>query len=493
MSGTGRNDPCPCGSGKKWKRCGLINSSEHQGSTRKSSSRFGSAGLSLEERTSILYQRIGNICGFSKGVGWDEFRARLTADQVAEAHKLVAWLWPPDTDYLSLLPQPDGNLRSLYVGMMRPELILKNIVRYSLYTDEILVFLPFLNPWCIAKDYNPIDDPEPHKGMFIRQVAFLSELQPWVRAGIVKLIPDPGDFDYSLRIKCWEMGRERAKKGFRIDKRDREVFDEYAYEDIKRMYRRLPAPYLTHLLKKAIPGIKESEVQGAIQYMRKVQAKDPLALNQEAPSKGSEFHTFSTGAGLEMAMYVSQVTGAYLYTDLATRWKEILQTAKSDLRGPWSLLTMAFQELRFTFLDAVDARFACTMRAEGRLGSFRAFLRRLWTSVSGDESGAVAERHARELRDELESEFQKAKGEWSEIDRSLLKWSFASAGAAFTAGHLRPELPALGFCIAEVGQLVSARMKRRKFMQTVPLSVFLDLERRRKGNIVERLMGRGAR
>jgi preprotein translocase subunit SecA len=26
----GRNDPCPCGSGKKWKHCGLINSEEHQ-------------------------------------------------------------------------------------------------------------------------------------------------------------------------------------------------------------------------------------------------------------------------------------------------------------------------------------------------------------------------------------------------------------------------------------------------------------------------------
>ena len=32
MSGEqiGRNDPCPCGSGKKWKKCGLINTGEHQ-------------------------------------------------------------------------------------------------------------------------------------------------------------------------------------------------------------------------------------------------------------------------------------------------------------------------------------------------------------------------------------------------------------------------------------------------------------------------------
>jgi uncharacterized protein YecA (UPF0149 family) len=29
-AGVGRNDPCPCGSGKKYKKCGLINTAEHQ-------------------------------------------------------------------------------------------------------------------------------------------------------------------------------------------------------------------------------------------------------------------------------------------------------------------------------------------------------------------------------------------------------------------------------------------------------------------------------
>jgi preprotein translocase subunit SecA len=30
FAGVGRNDPCPCGSGKKFKKCGLLNTSEHQ-------------------------------------------------------------------------------------------------------------------------------------------------------------------------------------------------------------------------------------------------------------------------------------------------------------------------------------------------------------------------------------------------------------------------------------------------------------------------------
>jgi preprotein translocase subunit SecA len=31
----GRNDPCPCGSGKKWKKCGELNTEEHQQLTAK--------------------------------------------------------------------------------------------------------------------------------------------------------------------------------------------------------------------------------------------------------------------------------------------------------------------------------------------------------------------------------------------------------------------------------------------------------------------------
>jgi len=32
MGEIGRNDPCPCGSGKKWKNCGLKNTEEHPAS-----------------------------------------------------------------------------------------------------------------------------------------------------------------------------------------------------------------------------------------------------------------------------------------------------------------------------------------------------------------------------------------------------------------------------------------------------------------------------
>ncbi len=38
-AGIGRNDPCPCGSGKKYKKCGLLNTPEHQANLAKGGAR----------------------------------------------------------------------------------------------------------------------------------------------------------------------------------------------------------------------------------------------------------------------------------------------------------------------------------------------------------------------------------------------------------------------------------------------------------------------
>ena len=92
-----------------------------------------------------------------------------------------------------------------------------------------------------------------------------------------------------------------------------------------------------------------------------------------------------TGANLEMTLYIAQLTGAFPYTNIRRRWQELL-SVKEDLPETsrvWSPLTQAFQDLEFKFLNQVDSQFACSMRSDGRLESFRAFLRRLWNTVGG--------------------------------------------------------------------------------------------------------------
>jgi hypothetical protein len=79
---------------------------------------------------------------------------------VREFYEFVSKLWPPSTDLVSLLPEPDATLRALYPVEYALEVIIKNVCRFGLYVDEIILINPFDNPNLIAEKYNPIVHPE---------------------------------------------------------------------------------------------------------------------------------------------------------------------------------------------------------------------------------------------------------------------------------------------------------------------------------------------
>ena len=201
---TGRNDLCPCGSGKKFKRCCLNrNWTQNEDHTPRNDP-------PLLNRNLVLIEALIDILGV-KHHDWSEIKRDLTKDQVREFFKLVAGLWPHETKLAPLLPQPDQKLRGLFIGLQRPESILENVLRYSLYSDEIVIVNPFVNPNCIAPKYNPILRPDIHKAQFLKFASMPLQLSPWIASGIVVMMPDPGDFDYPLRKATWDSARERWK------------------------------------------------------------------------------------------------------------------------------------------------------------------------------------------------------------------------------------------------------------------------------------------
>lgn len=475
----GRNEPCPCGSGKKYKKCCI----DKGGPIPKIVET--PMGVPPEEsvikRNLFFLDMVAECLGFTKGKKWTDIKRDITKEQVREIFSLVQFIWPPNTNLPHILPKPDGKLRGLFLGMQRPETILRNIVRYSLYTDEILVISPFLNPWCMAEEYNPILQPDMYKAESLKLIHFLGALEPWIRSGIVNLIPDPGDFDYKLRKKTWDLAINR-RGGTKPPREDMEEELKFAEADLARSMWRIPDKSLRHLIKEANPNLEESGIQKTLQYIRHLQKKDPLALEQPI-TPGSEFTVQHFSANLEMGLYIAQMTGAYLFTNSKVRWNEILSVAPKQPNGGevWSPLTHAFQQLDFKFLNDVSPTFAYDMRAQERLESLRVLLRKIWIEVGGDPDINKAENLARDFSDELKDEMKKAEADWEKIDRDLLKWFTATFGASaatgILTGGLNWELPAMGFAITAVGELLQARLDRRRFRKSVPLSVFIDLKR----------------
>jgi hypothetical protein len=472
----GRNDPCHCGLNKKYKHCCL---SLDDGR----SNRIGlvRSAQSLRDRNLALLAATADIFNLSRP--WEKVKSGMSDARIREFYRFIAALWPVDTDYLSLLPSPDSSLRALYLGENDPEMMLQNVFRFSLYADQIILVNPFDNPNLLAEQYNPVLKPEEWRVQTLRLVYHLGILAPWIAAGLVVLVPDPGDFDRALRVKTWDMAEKRLGDGGLI-KEDYESSS--AHQKTSDILYLSPSSYIADKAREANPGITDEEVKKLIAYVEKRRAEDPLLPNDTLDKMPGQMTVMRMGANLEMGLFLCQTIGAFPYTNVKFRWREILK-AGSEL-GPtgqvWSPLTKAFSHLNFKFLENVDSQFAVTMRQEGRLEGFRAYMRRLWGSVGGELDLSKAETLARDFRDELTGEYAKAQAEWAAIDRDLMKWAVPAIGGALAAagslatGHYSLALPGAGFAVNGVNELIQAQMRRKEFRKKTPLSVFIDLDKK---------------
>ncbi len=491
MPKIGRNDPCPCGSGKKWKKCHLGKEAElvslpfyHH---KMSGIKFDISGnsLSLYDRNKILLEGIIDIFSLKSGKKWHDIKKNISRDHVKELYKLIAWLWPPNADLSALLPKPENKLRAFYIGLMRPETVLNSVVRYSLYCDEILVTLPFLNPWTITEEHNPLVHPELFIGDTLKWVLYILNLAPWILQGHVIIIPDPGDFDYGLRKQTWDLAQVRLKDIKPRDLENELDWEKYAEADFKRLWLATPPDAMRQKLKEHDPKMSDQKIEEMMAYIEKVKEQDPLFPTNPNEQGMFGLHTSPTGANLEMGLYLSQLTGSYLYTDLDFRWKEIssIGNQSNEQQNVWGPITKTFQNLDFKFLDNVNTEFANKVRQDGRLESMRNFLRKTWLSLadSSDAQNSVSEGKILAFKDELVDEYHKAESDWQKIDADLLKWVTGSGGlgGVLAAGGMNWQIPALGFSLAGVGQLLNARYKRNRFRGNVPLSVFIDLKNKK--------------
>ena len=428
----------------------------------------------LREKNTVLIAAVSDI--FRLNRSWDKVKESFTDARISEFYRFVADVWPTETDPRNTLPTPDSSLRALYLGENEPEMMVRNVFRFSLYADQILVVNPFLNPNVIAEEMNPIERPGEWRIQTLRVVYQLSQLAPWIDAGLVVLIPDPGDFDRSLRVRTWELAAARLKG---IQPSDEDIDESMIKERTRRTFLLSPRDYLERMTREANPGITDEMVTKVLEDMEQDRVNDPLLPNDTLDQMPAQTLTSNLGANLEMGLYICHATGSFPYTNVKFRWREIL-AAKQNLDATaqiWSPLTNAFQQLSFKFLDKVDSGFACTIRKEGRLEGFRSYLRKLWTTVGGELDLSKVEPLARDFQDELTQAHRQAQAEWSAIDRDLLKWAVPTLGAALVSGTFSPMF-AGGLAVAGLGEIIQAEMKRREFRKKVPMSVFVDLERK---------------
>jgi len=468
----GVNAPCPCGSGRKYKKCCL---------NKQESERPSTTEYSIRERNVILINAVNKILGLSNGKSWKDIRRELSDEQVKKIHRVIADLWPRETNLMNLLPHPDSSVvRALYAGLVDPRVILRNVIGFSLYADEIIVVSPFTNPSCVKDEYSPVHSPTQYKQETIKNVLLLIQLAPFIDAGIVHLIPDPCDFDYKLRTSIWDMAKERLKN-WKLSKEEYDAFKPFSDDDFMRSIWGLPEESLKRQIRKAVPHISDEEMKKVLKDIEEMRAQDPLALLQPlSPGKeGGQLCKIQLSPNLELGLFLSQITGSFIYTDNSHRWNELLVASENGgmLRNEdWKPVAEILSSLPFTFLNQVDPQTAFAFRQSGRLGDFRKVLRKIWITVQSDLEPEAVGVMAQRIVGELKEAHEKAQADWRSIQKELQiqsKGPFEPFMVTIN-GKIYCRIPSVGFGLNTVYRLLLSHSGRTDYLKNLPMVIFIE-------------------
>ncbi|TWB15525.1 SEC-C motif-containing protein [Nitrospirillum amazonense] len=307
------NDLCGCGSGHKFKRC----CQSLPFADRPTWEVYG-----IRERNLMFCRVVEDILGLNAGKTWQDVQRELNEDQVKRIYEAFGSLWPEDTDLPSLLPRPrNGILRAVYLGVSDPRLIGPMVLGWLPYFDEVILAHPFVNPVRLKPEYSPTVSPSQYKEQTLKNVLLLLELEPFIHAGYVHLIPDPGDIDAQFGASMLQMATERtadSKPSSALDGWHKAMAD----DDHRRLMLRQPEASLRRRFRQITPELSDKQIDTIVSHAKSELETDPYALLQpmEMGEAGAQLLCFK-GYGLEVGMYLASLTGSVIYTDLDVHWQ----------------------------------------------------------------------------------------------------------------------------------------------------------------------------
>jgi hypothetical protein len=474
--GRGRNDPCYCGSGEKFKKCCLTKFYD--------ASRQGEAALPLQERNNLLLEAIHNIFDLPAFPSESDLRGKFSTERIAALYDFVGSLWPKDTDVYALLPDVGDALTGYFLGEARPEGLLGNLLRLSLYVDRLFVLDPFMKPWRIQQTYRPTLHPEQHRWTTLRLVLWALELEPWIRSGVVTIIPDPFDFDDDFIAFALNASQSRPLPP--VDPRELTRLSKHQRDEMFGFWLSLPERYLARVAREQ--GASEAEIVGLARYLTEVRRLSPFPDLPEGDERRSQLHTLDIGGPIEDALLICQLTGSFPYTDLPSRQQQLDRVAQRlpSESAIWAPLSNAFTSLDFRFLNNISLKYVEELRHQDRASMMRHYLRRLWRTTVGDKE--ITDTIVKDFTDELAEQYRVAREEWRSIEdaatANAARTAIGSLAALFLldspstllAGRFAPFIPVAGFAAASLVDWWQKHRARRTLRKTVPLSIFIDLE-----------------
>jgi hypothetical protein len=443
-------------------------------------------GLSLQERTNLTVDAVRYFLFGGKATDLNE-RRYFTTERVAEFYRYLSDLWPHRLRAIDSIRalRDEATLSGYYVGDPRPETILRNISRLALYTDRIFIRFPFYLPWAIRDRFDPVQHPEKMLQDTRRWAILVLLLAAGIRSGIILFVPNPASYDQTLRDKFLAAGKRREAEGrITIPPDDFAAFEEKLKSDYLRQLFSLPDNEIVARIKKAV-GLDEAAVPSLLAHIHAQRESDPLYVPGAAEGNPLMMVQIPT---VDETVLACGLANAFPFTDQSGRWAELrdeLALLPPDAET-WSPLSKAFADCPLEFLNVEDTDLAFRIREDGRLRSFRDFMRQVWRDIDGTADPTGFDAAARSLADRLHHEHEVATAEWktikarfkSAVRQNTILGAFGGIAAAPTiGGAFSLGLSFVTLLLLSANDARRLRVDQNEFRARIPMSIFVELRK----------------
>ncbi|MBO0947238.1 hypothetical protein [Fibrella forsythiae] len=449
----------------------------------------------FDKQNELLYQHLEELFSISKAHRWEDVSKNITLWKVKRIYRIFAELFPRKFNYSLELEKSKDSFSSIHYGALKGHSIINEVVRFSLYSDKIIVFHPLQNPAITNSNLNPGRNPKLWLPDFLEALYFYIVLHKWVKAGIVKLIVNPYEYDFDIRKKIDAEAIKRVSALYDLP--------EFAELTLRRSTGYMAEQFATGMKNKSkeqiielllamntpIFTVDEAETL-AVEILNVKEITNPLYKKLPISFKNSEtINTIRGGGGpLESILLISELTQGNIYTPAEEHW---FQIRKAGLNDFWTKANHLYSEVPLSFLDSVDTNFALRIRQEERLSGVRQQLKKIYTELGGMDVDKMSETKIKFIQEGFVDEVRKAEAEWKEIERQASidrhYWAVTSAvAAAPIIAQGTASIISLAVASATTAAWVYksfSSVKEKNKLQRIknPVSVFVEAKNKNQG------------
>lgn len=432
-------------------------------------------------KNEYFYDFLNDQFNIKKAKTWDDIAKNVTIEKITRTYKTFAEIFPRNYDYISELEKSKAAFSSIHYGEIKARKIIDEVVRFSLYSEKIIVFHPLQNPSVTNQQIDPRKNPKYWLPDYLDSLYFYIVIQKWVRAGIVKLIINPYEYDIKLRDKMDIEVEKRKNKfdGEKYFKIGRDQALETLAEQFSLIYKDKSKDYIVNsLLKMDQPRFTQDDADAFSKVIIKGFANiNPLYNKLNIPLNGRMLAPTKGGGPLESILSISEITNGNIYTPSEMNWNQISEYGLNDF---WLKTNRIYSKIPLNFLNNVDTSFALELRKDDRLGGVRQQLKKVFSELNGINPQNLTDLKIKDLNEAFIEELKKSEAEWKDIKKqaelSRKYWLVANVGIPI----IKNDISILPLAIGSLAWLYqnekSNQQKKNLMRQKNPISVFVDLK-----------------